>query len=479
MEKKVLNFIADHQLFEEKKTILVGVSGGPDSMALLHLLCKIRKEMDLKLHALTVDHQLRKKDSEADVHYVQQVCRKWNVPVKSVSVDVNAYKTKTKESTQVVARKLRYEAFRKRMFELDADCLALGHHGDDQIETMIMALSRTTNLHSLTGIPHERKFANGKIIRPLLAVTKEEIEHYCHQHKIRPRIDSSNEDPIYTRNDIRQSVVPKLKERNSSLHVTMQRLAETLREDERYLMADAKKLFEKAVRVDEKGKKAKVSIDAFKDYPLSLQRRAYRLTLDNLYDDMPEQMSYMHERLFFNLLHGGTQNQSVHFPKRLIIEKSYGDIFFYFQEEAQKKEHFHKTIHMLPSAIALPNGATLSISRQTEPIRNKRNPYTYVCLEEQLSFPLHIRTRRPGDRMRYKGLDGSKKVKDILIDEKIPRRKRDKIYILTDNTDEIIWLIGIRKGKLKTEGKAGTYILFEYKDGQRELLEEEEDAQRH
>lgn len=480
MEKKVIDFIQDHQLIEKHKTILIGVSGGPDSMALLHLLHKMREQWNLNIYAVTVDHQLRAGDSEADVFYVKRICKKWDIPFMSSAVDVKAYKRKCKVSTQVAARKLRYKVFREKMNQIQADYLALGHHGDDQIETLIMSLARTTNLHSLTGIPVKRKFSTGMIIRPLLCVTKKEIENYCHKNDIRPRIDSTNQDPYYTRNDIRKSIVPKLKERNSNLHTTMQLLSESLQEDEHYLTSEAKKVVEKVITFDENGKKASLWISTFKSYPLPLQRRAFRLTLDYLYaDKTPNQLTHMHESIFLSLINEEKNNMAVHFPKQLCIERSYDNLLFYFKEENSTSKEFDQEINEIPARISLPNGAILSITYVDKMVKNNLDTYTYVCLEDQLKFPIHIRTRRPGDRMRYKGLKGSKKIKDIFIDEKVPRSERDNIYVVADNADEIFWLIGMKKAILPEELHNGKYLLFEYIETNKDLHKEEENAKRH
>src|SRR5690625_2957516 len=168
MEKKIIDFIQTHHLVKKNKTVMIGVSGGPDSMALLHFFHQFKREWDLKIIAFSVDHQLRGEESNADIRYVKGVCEEWDIPFDSTTVDVNTYKGIHRLSTQVAARKLRYQAFESKMAEHRADYLALGHHGDDQIETMIMSLARTTNLRTLTGIPLKRQLSNGCVIRPFL-----------------------------------------------------------------------------------------------------------------------------------------------------------------------------------------------------------------------------------------------------------------------------------------------------------------------
>ncbi len=474
METKVLDFIIAHQLLSKNSNVLVGVSGGPDSMAILHFLKTRKTEWNLNIFAVTVDHQLRAGDSEEDVKYVQEVCREWDIPFIKAEVDVKTYKYTYKVSTQVAARKLRYDVYAEQMRQTQSDYLVLGHHGDDQIETLLMSIARTTSLSSLQGIPLQRNFCGGKIIRPLLAVTKEEIEHYCKENEIEPRQDLSNEDTSYTRNDIRHTIVPKFKARNQRLHTTMQVLSESLQEDELYLMSEAKKVVEKTIEMDLVQKKATLDLALFKDYPVPLQRRAYRLTLDYLYDKVPDQLTYIHENTFLNLLNEHTTNKVINFPRQLFIERSYNKIYFYIQDKEEESLVYDELVRRIPSCIALPNGAIVSISYINEPLKNDHK-YTFTCSEDQLSFPLHIRTRLPGDRMNYEGLNGSKKVKDIFIDEKIPRHKRNNMYILTDNTNKILWLIGLRKAKAhRTAAEHKRYVLFEYKSAKNESKEEKD-----
>src|SRR5690625_5063699 len=176
METTVSNYMKSHHVHLENKTILVGVSGGPDSMALLHILTSSLRERNMTIVAMAIDHQLRGKESKADVKYVQDMCDEWGIQFISVQLDVQAYSTAQKVSTQVAARELRYNVFKKQMKIHNADYLALGHHGDDQVETLVMSLMRAANATSFIGIPFRRPFAEGEIIRPLLCVTKNEIE---------------------------------------------------------------------------------------------------------------------------------------------------------------------------------------------------------------------------------------------------------------------------------------------------------------
>src|SRR5690625_1423591 len=462
METIVANFLKSHHIRLDNKTILVGVSGGPDSMALLHILTTGLRERNMKIIAVTIDHQLRGKQSEADVDYVEDMCNQWEIPCISVRLDVHSYSKSQKVSTQIAARELRYATFEKLMKEHNAHYLALGHHGDDQIETLVMSLMRAANATSFIGIPFRRPFGSGEIIRPFLCVTKKEIKQYCHKHGINPRLDPSNEDTTYTRNYVRKYIVPKLIEKNNRLHITAGQLNESLLEDEKYIMDKANQAFSESVYLNEEKREGSIDITAVNKFPAPLQRRLYRLTLDYLYNgNLPKNLSYKHEEVFLSIIRPSNQNKVIHFPNHLIMERSYNKVLFYFKNMNEEDTLFCTMIGKIPTEILLLNGAVLSVT-YTDQVSTK-DKHTYICSSDQVTFPLYIRTRKQGDRMQYKGLKGSKKIKDIFIDEKIPRLERDRTYVITDSNDEILWLIGLRKGILRSKlNKGKPNILFTY-----------------
>lgn len=446
MENKIEAFIEKHQLIEKQRRVIVGVSGGPDSMALLHFLWYRRTKYKLDIIAVGVDHQLRTNVSEQDMLYVKRQCEQWDIPFSMSKVDVIAYKQKHKVGTQLAARSLRYEVFAEKMQQYEADYLALGHHGDDQIETMLMGMTRMTSLQGLRGIPFKRSFARGEIIRPLLPLTKEEIETYCAAYEINPRIDDSNFETDYTRNELRLHVVPILKDKNHYLHQTIQQLSETIQEDEAYIMSEAEKLLSNIVTLHESHQGATIEINHFTKHPVSLQRRVFRLTLNYLYkQNIPDKISYTHEQIFLQLLEDSTANKLLHFPRQLQVEKSYNNVHLFFKQAKKTTQSFHVVIEDIPTQISLPDQSVIKVERVSDISTYRQTAHCFIYPEAALSFPLHIRHRKAGDRMSYEGLQGSKKLKDIFIDDKVPRQRRDQLYLLTDDEAEILWLIGMRK----------------------------------
>ncbi|SFB31890.1 tRNA(Ile)-lysidine synthase [Lentibacillus halodurans] len=462
MDHTVRAFIQSHQLIKEHSTVLIAVSGGPDSMALLHFLESIRSEWNLRLIAVSADHQLRGEESLEDLDYVKQTCQKWDIEFIGTSLDVPTYKPKRHIGTQAAARELRYQFFAEQMHIYQADYLALGHHGDDQAESMLMGLVHSATLKSLAGMPLERDFASGKIIRPFLCVTKETIEKYCEEKAITPRRDPSNDENTYTRNYYRNKVLPLLKTKNRNLHQTIRHLSLSLQEDEAFLKQEAEKMVEQVVSFGQLQAGICFNMHIFKTYPRSLQRRAFHLVLNYLYHEYPQNISYVHEEQFFAMLEADHGNVEIDFPDHLKLKRSYQNISFYFPDHQSQSLSYHMMME-IPGETVLPNGMTISADFTSQP--DKQGKMTYICHKDAVALPLHIRTRKPGDRMRWTGLSGSKKLKDIFIDAKIPLNERDTWPVITDNNDEILWLAGLKKGLPPKQTETGTYIELSYGKG--------------
>ncbi|WP_407272599.1 tRNA lysidine(34) synthetase TilS [Radiobacillus sp. PE A8.2] len=460
MEEKVTAYIRKHQLFHQQAVVLVGVSGGPDSMALLHFLCAIREQWGLRLIALSVDHGLRGEQSKQDVLYVKQMCEQWDVEFCETFLDVSSYKIKERKGTQLAARELRYQYFKRMMQEYRADYLALGHHADDQTETMMMRFVRGANPDALAGIPIKRSFEQGYIVRPFLGVSKQIIETYCDKHEISPRKDPSNDQDTYTRNFYRIHILPLLKQQNPNVLMSTQRLSEAISEDAIYLNEQAQKLIIASVELKKNRSEAILDIKRFKQYPIALQRRAYHLILNYLYPTIPTDLNYIHEDHFFYLLHNNKPNVSIDFPLGLKLIKSYDIILFRFGEFQPVEYVMQLTI---PGSISLPDGGMIVSSITKFPKEESEN--IYVCEMDTIRTPLIVRTREPGDKMKIRGMNGSKKIKDIFIDEKIPVQKRATWPIVLDSKGNILWLIGLKKGFHEVQSASdGNFLQLHYKN---------------
>src|SRR5699024_10086463 len=292
--------------------------------------------------------------------------------------------------TQIAARDVRYAFFKKQMTYFSADYLALGHHADDHVETVVMALANSAQSRALTGIPTKRPFAEGHIVRPFLSVTKEQILSYCTEQKIHTRHDPSNDETHYTRNYFRKKIVPLLYEQNKQLPYTLHHLSESLRADEQYLRSEAERAFQKEVLLLKNGQEGRISKESFQTYPEALQRRMFHLVLECLYkNNIPKQLTYKHEQLFLDILRGEQKNKQLNFPRKLVIEVSYDDIIFYFPDVVETYNYELR----IPGKVELPGGSYVSAEVADEQSEETRETFIIHVTDNQL--PLRVRTREP------------------------------------------------------------------------------------
>ncbi|WP_064503525.1 tRNA lysidine(34) synthetase TilS [Halobacillus sp. KGW1] len=460
MDRNVRAFITKHQLIQPRQVVLAAVSGGPDSLALLHFLNLLREDIPFRLTALSVDHGLRGVQSQEDLLFVERICREWEIEFVGTSVDVQTYKEWTGKGTQEAARDLRYRFFEEMMEAHDADVLATGHHGDDQAETMVMQMVRGARPEALQGMPLERPFSTGRIIRPLLGVSKQDIAAYLDRHGIEAKHDPSNEQTDYTRNAFRKYVLPFMKEQNPKLHEHMQAWSERAREERTYIRKQAEEVLKTVHFSTNVEKFVQLSVRTFKTFPPALQRTAFHLILNYLYVKQTEDISYLHEDLFLDLLKGEKSNVMLDFPGGLKVVRAYDEVTLSFQKKSGSAPY---RFQLEPGGhVVTPDGSVVE-AEWTETLDTKGHTM-YICDTAHVELPLIVRSRKNGDRIRLKGMDGSKKVKDIFIDQKVPAALRDSWPIVTDQTGKIIWVAGLRGSGTPVDPSSGTWLRLHYKN---------------
>ncbi|MFG6150756.1 tRNA lysidine(34) synthetase TilS [Halobacillus sp. B23F22_1] len=457
--KDVENFIKNHELVQPNDTVLLAVSGGPDSLALLHYFFQLKDKYDLTLVVASVDHSLRGEGSKQDLDYVRSLAKERGLPFYGTTVDVPSFKEETGMGTQEAARTLRYRFFAEVMKEVEADKLAFGHHGDDQTETMLMQFTRSALPEAVHGMPVKRSFASGCIIRPFLCLEKEDLVRYCTAHQLQPRHDPSNEETDYTRNAFRKKILPFLKASNPKIHQHMQRMSERFSEDRNFIEQKAEEVLQDIKMEGGKGGFTQFSKTVFQKQPLALQRSAFHLILNYLYGNQIEEISYLHEEMFFHLLDEQKPNASLDFPRGLKVVRAYDDIMFTFNFKKEASVLF-KSLY-IGEQVSLPDGSTLSLTVGEDSW--EQGTHEYVCDSHHVSLPLIVRNRKPGDRMILRGMNGSKKVKDIFIDQKIPAQLRDTWPLVTDQDGQVLWLVGLKKGEGCTRNPSGTWLRLQYK----------------
>lgn len=451
--------IRRQQLIKKGSSIVVGVSGGPDSLALLNMLYKQMEQVDLNIVAAHVDHMFRGEQSRDEMEFVMAFCEERGITCEARQIDVKAYAIKNKLSSQVAARECRYQFFKEILDKHQATYLALGHHGDDQIETILMRLVRGNTGEALAGMKRKRPFHNGYIIRPLLDFSKEQILHYCNENHLMPRFDPSNEKTDYTRNRFRKYVLPFVKQENPLAHEKFQYFSETLLEDETYLNALTEKNMNTVIKRKDNSV-VEMDINAFLSLPLPLQRRGIKLILNYLYVNIPSSLSSIHIESLLSLLSQDHPSGSLDYPDGLKVIKSYQTCLFTFEHD-EGREYCH--VLEIPSVVTLPNGYSISCTFTQVPIEKKGND-VFLLSEKDFTEPLIVRTRRQGDKIKLKGMNGRKKVKDIFIDEKIPLHSRKSWPVVEDGKGNILWIPGLKKSSLETRNEDGNgCIVLEFR----------------
>ncbi len=431
--------IQEKKLIEAGEIVVVGVSGGPDSMALLHGLWRLASEGGWQVAAVHVDHQLRE-TSILDAEYVQARCHEWKIPLEIYSIDVPNALQEAGGNLQATARKLRYEAFRDAAEKFKAQKIALAHHADDQVETMLMRLIRGTGVGGLTGIPLRRPLYEREVIRPLLEVTRKEIESYCSSQGLDAREDESNRSLRYTRNRIRLELVPELESYNPQFKQMMLNLAQVISDEEEVWAALVEETASHVIK-EQGTKEVKLDLRKLSSSAVALQRRVIKLILSCLGQHEADFSLDTVEQIRSLALQEAPSG-SLDLPGGFVAVREYNVLHLFQRELLKEKVSFSTLIAQVPGETYLPDGRCLVAQISPTSQAFDRLATTAVFDADLLTEPLLIRTRQPGDRMQPMGLNGSKKVKEIFIDRKVPRRLRDHIPLIVHGS-QIIWIPGV------------------------------------
>ncbi|TDL30407.1 tRNA lysidine(34) synthetase TilS [Jeotgalibacillus sp. S-D1] len=459
---KIHAYSDKHKLFHNGEKVIVAVSGGPDSMALLHYLLH-EKTLGLRIEAAHVDHMLRGKESAADLAFVKRYCEMYKIPFHAASINVKDKMSHEGIGLQEAAREVRYTFFLQTMQQTGATKLVLGHHADDQIETVLFRLTRGSTMKGRAGIQPKRPFGKGNIVRPLLCISRSEIEQYCEQHGIETRTDPSNSKDDYTRNRLRHHIIPLLKKENPSLHEHMIRYTEEMTEDELWLEKEATGKL-KALTIDKNHTFFKVDQEKWHAEAPPLQRRMIHLILNYLYAIVPTSLSSAHTTAVKKLLAQKHPSGELHLPQGLLVTRSYSSVTFSFAHLHNRKLSYNFQLD-IGEKLKLPNGGTITVT--AEAAEEQNSTFDYCKFDAAaVQWPLTVRTRQDGDRIELSGMNGSKKIKKLFIDEKVPRDLRASWPIVTDAAGRVLWIPGLRiaKGVEKPKNGNRVFTLIYYKD---------------
>ena len=437
----VVEFLMNDIKVQNGDKVVVAVSGGPDSMALLSLISKLRNNLDLKIICAHVNHNVRS-ESDQEAIFVKDFCEKHDILFEMMKIE-----DYSDDNFHNQAREKRYHFFETLIKKYHAKYLFTAHHGDDLIETILMRIVRGSTLRGYAGFLCVVEREDYKIVRPLIHHTKEEIIHYLKQNNISWVEDQSNLKDVYTRNRFRKYVVPQLKSEDPNVH------------DKFYKFSNL--LIQYSDCVDRQTQN--IMPQVYKNHTLDLrefcllekliQHNLLAMILEQYYKDDLTVVSDKHITMIEELIYSKKSNLTIQLPNQLNVKKNYQFIMFVY--------HFEKSSsyqYKLEASVQLPNGKKII---QVEEENSNGND---VCRLNtcDIQLPLYVRTRKIGDSMEVKGLNGHKKIKDIFIDEKIPVDKRNEWPIVVDSLGNIVWLPGIKKSKFNKSKKEKYDIILKY-----------------
>lgn len=457
MLHKLLNTIEKYDMIDSGDRVLIGVSGGADSVALLHMLNRLKSELEIELSVAHINHGLRGRAADSDAAYVENLCRQWDIPFFLKEVDIRELSKSWRISEEEAGRRVRFGFFDEVLSKIGGDKIALGHHRDDQIETILHNIIRGTGMEGLRGI---KPIRDGKIIRPLLEIDRLSIEKYLEDQKISYRHDETNYQAIYTRNKIRLELIPYMEKAfNPKLKDSIVRMADILGEEDDFLTEYTHDLIKK--NVNKEVNKVIIPIDFFKSCHVAIRRRIVRVCIEYLSRDMAD-IGQSHIDGILDICNLGP-GSAIDLPSGLIGYRDY-DTIVLIKRSAYRSERFDVALDV-PGAVVIDE---IGIEIRARFVEEKRfgDPNCVYIDGDVISGPLRIRNRVDGDRFRPLGMRGSKKLKDFFIDEKVPRYLRDSIPLVLDEQN-IVWVVGYQIGDdYKITGDTQTIIELSSVKGQ-------------
>jgi tRNA(Ile)-lysidine synthase len=470
LERRVLGFIRRHDLLKGG-TLLVAVSGGPDSVCMLLILYKLRDELGISLHVVHLDHQLRGAESEADARYVAELVRRLGLPATIETRDVLSYQKKYRLSPEEAAREVRYSFIAEIAAKIKTGRVAVGHTLDDNTETILMHLIRGSGTRGMAGLQPSSHWHMGnlslEVVRPLLPVSREETQAYCREHELAPRTDSTNLSLSPLRNKIRLQLLPLLKSYNPNIAEALLRTASIAGEEQDLIGSLGNIAWESTVRGENNTVVFKK--DNFTALHSALQRHLIRKAIETIRSGAANPLKDIES------VHVEEIKDALHKPAGKVIHLPYGLVF--------SVEYDRYLLGTDPAALSpfpsLDGETRLAVPGST--FAGKWQIRTYIIRPEQMKKSsdftarfdfdktggeLAVRTYRTGDCFQPLGMERSKKLGNFMIDARIPHAWRERIPVVT-SPQHIIWLVGYRIDetvKVTDETKRVLLIKFKVKD---------------
>jgi tRNA(Ile)-lysidine synthase len=446
-------------MIKDGDKVLVALSGGPDSVCLLHVLYMIRQELGISIGAAHINHLLRGDDSFEDESYVEEMCAALGIPCFRKRVDIESMAKEKGISSEMAGREARYGFFNEVMKEEGFNKVAIAHNANDQAETILMRVMRGTGIDGLVGI---RPVRDRVYIRPILCITREEIEDYCVSNNLNPRIDRTNLESIYSRNKVRLEMIPFIKNNfNKDIVESLNRLASLANIDSEYIDKSSEDMYFKFCK--EKVGTIIINREAFGIHESLLTRlirksisyvsgATYNFEMKHIYDIIQ--------------LQTGKTGKNINLPNKIVAENSYGDIII----STRKFEQYKNIEFIIPKQDldekkienvrldGLKYDTILQVKQNNTKIDLNGSDLIKYFDYDKIKQKIIIRNRKNGDKIKPLGMTGTKKIKDIFIDKKVPNNLRDEIPLVCFDND-ISWIVGLKISDLFKVNKKTKKIL--------------------
>ncbi|MFQ5606926.1 MAG: tRNA lysidine(34) synthetase TilS [Candidatus Zixiibacteriota bacterium] len=442
-EKSIASF------FREGQSVLIGLSGGADSVTLLHLMARLSERIHLNLSVCHINHHLRGDESDSDSAFCDELCEQLEIPFIQVDIEIAELARRRKVGLEEAGRLARYAIFEEIARQDEIDLIALGHHADDQVETILFRLFRGTGPDGLSGIPARR----GRIVRPLLEFSRAQILDFLLDNKLDHRVDSSNLDETFTRNYIRSAILPEIESRFPAARGAMLRLANIQSEESAHLDQQTEKLMPRVVRFSPGGT-AIIDCARFNREPGWLKRRLVRKALESVGGELQDTDYETVERLV-ELSSREKGGLSLTGPLRAKVER--GQMFLSQGGGVRLETRAVCPGQRTPLPEISSYVRTREVAAESARLTRQPNGLTVYLNPLALKGGLTVRSVARGDRFGPLGMKGSKPLGDFFTDHKVPTSLRGEVALLSDQIG-IIWVAGYEiadRVKLNKEGQTG------------------------
>lgn len=437
------NFLMKDINIKYGDSIVAAISGGPDSMALLHMLYKIKQAIDIEIICAHVNHNTGRSGQYEEQKYVEKFCRNHNIIFETMTIEDYG-----DDNFENEARTKRYNYFEQIVKEYHAKYLLTAHHADDLMETILMRIVRGSTLRGYSGFSKIVDRGEYKIIRPFIEITKQELINYDKKNKIQYYIDSTNLEDIHTRNRFRKYIVPELKKEDPNVYKKFYKFSTMLLQYNNFIDKQVEEIIPRVYPQNI------LNIEEYLKLDYVIAMKVIYYILEKIYQEDLMLITNHHAELIYHLIKSRKPNSYIYLPNNLKAIKSYNELVF-VNEPTKDDEYEIEIIQYLN----LPNGKNIEVvdvSNQTD------NNVCRLSMDD-VKFPLRVRTRKNGDKIHVKGMLGSKKINDIFINEKITVPERNTWPIVVDSNDVVVWLPGLKKSKFdKTKSEKYDIILKYY-----------------